>query len=463
MGVFPNKTPLLIRFGYPVTGKVLSTPMPLLYTFYGDDFTGSTDVLEQLASAGVPAVLFLAPPTPAQLAAFPHVQAIGIAGDSRSRTPAWMSSHLPPIWAALQRFRSPITHYKTCSTFDSSPSIGSIGRAIELGLAAFTPRFVPVLVGAPHLRRFVAFGHLFAAGPTGEILRIDRHPMAHHPVTPMRESDLRRHLALQTQLPIGLLDLTEITPEALDRQLAPTYPAPAQRASAPIILFDTVDATTQQAAGELLWREALRQPLFAAGSSGLTSALISAWSTRGLIPPAPPQPTPKPAVPLLVLSGSCSPVTERQIRHALAHGFHGLSIDPARLLSPETAASYAQTLTAAALASLAEGRHTILYTTLGSPEGPAHGDGLGHALGALLRDLLARTAVSRVLLCGGDTSSHAVQQLDLVALTWRANLQPGAPLCRAHTATTTRPLELVLKGGQVGTEDFFNVVRRGGS
>jgi hypothetical protein len=54
----------------------------MLYTFYGDDFTGSTDVLEQLASNGVPAVLFLRPPTPADLAAFPNIQALGIAGDS---------------------------------------------------------------------------------------------------------------------------------------------------------------------------------------------------------------------------------------------------------------------------------------------------------------------------------------------------------------------------------------------
>ena len=48
--------------------------MSLLYTFYGDDFTGSTDVLEQLATHGLPAVLFLAPPTPAQLAAFPRAR-----------------------------------------------------------------------------------------------------------------------------------------------------------------------------------------------------------------------------------------------------------------------------------------------------------------------------------------------------------------------------------------------------
>src|SRR5271154_4849342 len=115
--------------------------MSLLYTFYGDDFTGSTDVLEQLASNGVPTVLYLTHPIPTHLAAFPEARAIGIAGDSRSRSPKWMSTHLPTVFAALKTFNAPIIHYKVCSTFDSSPSHGSIGRAIELGRQVFNPRF----------------------------------------------------------------------------------------------------------------------------------------------------------------------------------------------------------------------------------------------------------------------------------------------------------------------------------
>ena len=84
----------------------------------------------------------------------------------------------------------------------------------------------------------------------------------------------------------------------------------------------------------------------------------------------------------------------------------------------------------------------------------------GIALGQLLHELLAQVPVTRVILCGGDTSSHAVQQLSLSALTWQASLQPGAPLCRAHFVTTAkRSLEVILKGGQIGSEDFFNIAR----
>ena len=428
--------------------------MPMLYTFYGDDFTGSTDVLEQLGSNGIPAVLFLAPPTPAHIAAFPNVRAIGIAGDSRSRSPEWMSANLPPIFSALKEFGAPVTHYKVCSTFDSSPTSGSIGRAIEIGLEIFSPQFVPIVVGAPHLRRYVAFGNLFAADHDGIVRRIDRHPMSHHPVTPMHEADLRLHLAAQTQTKIGLIDIPTLE-SGTTSQAVPSLVTAGRKA----IVFDTVDGLTQSAVGTFLWTQAQQAPLFSAGSSGLTAALIAAWNTLALLND-PPKPEPlAPAKPLLIVSGSCSERTNRQIRHALAHGFHGIPLDPSALMNPDGAAHNAALKAAAA--SLAAGHDTLLYTALGPTQTSAHGADLGAALGILLRDLLAQTTapVRRVMLCGGDTSSHAVQQLGLYALTWAANLQPGVPLCRAHADSSLHNLELVLKGGQVGTDDFFSVVR----
>ncbi len=427
----------------------------MLYTYYGDDFTGSTDVLEQLGANGIPAVLFIGPPTPEHLAAFPNVQAVGIAGDSRSRSPQWMTANLPAIFRTLQQFNAPIIHYKTCSTFDSSPTIGSIGRAIEIGREVFAPIFVPIVVGAPHLRRYVAFANLFAGAPDGTIQRIDRHPMESHPVTPMREADLRLHLAAQTATPIGLIDLPTLksgtASHALDSLIAWGRPS---------IVFDTVDDDTQSSVGDLLWSRAQQRPLFAVGSSGLTNALVSTWNHLGLTTPILSGPLSL-AGPLLSLSGSCSPVTERQLRYALSHGYHGLHIDPPTLLNPGGPA-YTATLEAASQ-SLAAARNTVLYTALGTADLPAYGDLLGIALGNLLRELLTRfadsaTPVRRVLICGGDTSSHAVQQLGIHALTWVANIQPGGPLCRVHADSPLSGLELVLKGGQVGTEDFFDLV-----
>src|SRR3954447_14972905 len=90
---------------------------PLL-TFYGDDFTGSSAVMEVTAFAGLPTVLFLNLPTPEQLAQFADHRVIGIAGIARSQSPAWMDRNLPPVFELLRSLGAPIVHYKVCSTFD---------------------------------------------------------------------------------------------------------------------------------------------------------------------------------------------------------------------------------------------------------------------------------------------------------------------------------------------------------
>ncbi len=74
----------------------------LLLAFYGDDFTGSTDALEFLARAGVRALLFTAPPGPGLLARHPGLQAVGVAGPTRSMGPDAIEAELKPAFSALR-------------------------------------------------------------------------------------------------------------------------------------------------------------------------------------------------------------------------------------------------------------------------------------------------------------------------------------------------------------------------
>ena len=431
--------------------------MALLYCYYGDDFTGSTDVLEQLASNGVSSVLFLGAPTAAQLARFSACQAIGFAGDARSRTPEWMSDNLPAIFTRMRDLGPAIVQYKVCSTFDSAPHRGNIGRALEIVREVFATPTVPIGVAAPHLGRFLFFGNLFAAGGK-QVYRIDRHPtMAHHPATPMDEADLRLHLAKQTNLAIGLVDLRAFQAGKAREQ----FRQQAERGAAAVLL-DGVDAAMLQQAGELLWGlTRASRPLFTVGSSGVTASLIAHWRSAGVIAGEPPSVTSTKADQILVISGSCSAVTEGQILWAKRQGFACLELDAAALAHGGSGA--VETAIGLALPPLHAGRDTVLYTALGTPAGLTHDKELGLALGRLLLALVQQTGVRRVVLCGGDTSSHAVQQLDLTALTFAGTLAPGAPLCRAHAeeATGLDGLELVLKGGQIGPEDFFGIARNG--
>jgi 3-oxoisoapionate kinase len=394
------------------------------------------------------------PPTAELLRRFPDAQAIGLAGDARSRTPAWMDEKLPGLFGALAALGAPIVHYKTCSTFDSSPEVGSIGRAMEIGARSFGG-IVPILVGAPHLGRYVAFGTLFASAG-GEVHRIDRHPtMSRHPVTPMHEADLRRHLAAQTAMPIGLIGLDRLKAQqggaALDAMTGEGA-----------VLFDGVDAETLRAAGGLVWERAGRTIHFAVGSSGVTRALIEAWQDAGLVRAAPPAATVAPVDRLLVVSGSCSPVTAGQIERALAGGYAGVRADVSALMGG-SAAEHSR-IEAAALAALGEGRNAVIYSATGPLDAgsEASGSGLGAALGRITRNIVARGGPRRILFAGGDTSSHAVAELGLFALTWAGATERGAPLCRTHAENAPFDgLELVLKGGQIGSPDFFETVRHG--
>jgi 3-oxoisoapionate kinase len=426
-----------------------------LYSYYGDDFTGSTDVLEALAAAGLRSVLFLGLPSEEHRRKFTDCQAFGVAGDSRSRSPEWMDKHLPEMFARLRSFGAPVLHYKTCSTFDSSPQIGSIGRAMEIGQKALDSAFIPTVVAAPHLRRYVTFGNLFAAaGDT--VYRIDRHPtMRQHPVTPMYEADLRRHLALQTKLRVGLIDLPTLQGGRAQQELTSQLASGAQA-----ILFDGVGIPDLEETGRLLWQSARRRPLFGVGSSGLTYCLASEWTKENAVRDVVAPRTPDAVERLLVMSGSCSPVTERQIGHALRNGYTGIAIEP----GTGGSTSAMRACIEKAINVLRDNGKAVVYSSLGPlPTGvAAHGDALGRQVGTMLREIITATGVRRVVLAGGDTSSHAVSQLGLYALTWAAATQPGAPLCRAHSdASELDGLELVLKGGQVGTEDFFEQVRRG--
>src|SRR5687767_5001313 len=182
---------------------------PLL-GWYGDDFTGATDTLATLTQAGLRAMLFMGVPSGGQQAAAARaldgaLDAVGIAGASRSMAPAAMEGELEPVGAFFAALGSRVLHYKVCSTFDSAPEVGSIGMAVRVLRRHVRHAFVPIVGGQPNLGRYCAFSNLFAAaGSGGAVERIDRHPtMRNHPMTPMKEADLRRHLALQGLQPVA--------------------------------------------------------------------------------------------------------------------------------------------------------------------------------------------------------------------------------------------------------------------
>ncbi len=450
----------------------------LLLTFYGDDFTGSTDVMESLEIGGVPTVLFLEPPTPEQLTGrFASVRAVGVAGVSRTMTPAEMDTELIPRFKAIASLGAPFFHYKICSTFDSSPTIGSIGHAIDIGFDIFKPPVVPLIVGSPALRRYVVFGNLFAR--VGEVTyRLDRHPtMSKHPITPMNESDLRLHLGKQTSRSMGLIDVWHM--ERSDAEIDARFQQ-LMNDGAQIVLFDTLDQRHLAHIGRIVWGLRGDKPVFFVGSSGVENALTMHWQAVGVVEKPEPLQSPGKVDQLVVVSGSAAPPTAEQIDYALERGFAGIRLDSPCLVDPAAADAEREKAIQQALTILGNGGSVLLYSARG-PEDPAIGmtkqymqsigldpqtvgSRLGTQQGLILRELLERTGLKRACVAGGDTCGYASKQLGIYALETIVPIAPGAPLCRA---SSNQPrfdgLQISLKGGQNGAADYFVKILNGGA
>jgi uncharacterized protein YgbK (DUF1537 family) len=157
----------------------------------------------------------------------------------------------------------------------------------------------------------------------------------------------------------------------------------------------------------------------------------------------------------------------------MARGFGSVAIDVLPLLERKSASAESDRVLGLALAELEAGRSVILHTALGPRDARLLGmadpskrqfqERIGLFLGHLLQEILLHSNVKRAVICGGDTSARAGSQLGIFAVTTLKPLAPGSPLCLTWSDDPTFDgLEIVFKGGQVGDEDFFGLVLRGG-
>jgi uncharacterized protein YgbK (DUF1537 family) len=304
-------------------------------------------------------------------------------------------------------------------------------------------------------------------GSNGAIHRLDRHPsISKHPVTPMTEADVRLHLAKQTNKTIALFDILQLALPEKDMRAALKR---ILEGKPDAVLFDALYPEQLGRIGGLMNAYAsMERPLFSIGSSGVETALAMHWTTdarRGPIR----FPTAKAASQILVGSGSCSAVTEKQIAWALKNGFAEVPLNTPAFVSGKNVVKEFDSATKAVVKFLRNGRSVIVHTTRkGADKRVAarlkHGTAriLGTALGEVLQSALEQSKVRRVCIAGGDTSSFAARRLGIEALEMIAPLTPGAPLCKAFApGSPADGLEFVFKGGQVGAENYFGIVKHG--
>jgi uncharacterized protein YgbK (DUF1537 family) len=276
--------------------------------------------------------------------------------------------------------------------------------------------------------------------------------MSKHPVTPADESDLRLHLGKQTSKKIGLIDIEQ--QEASIEEWTSSLQIDEE-----IVLLDVLHDTQLVKIGA--WLEALRRStgeLFSIGSSALEMALGKYWNSQHLFQPVTTWKSPGKAGPLLVVSGSCSPVTASQIENAKTNGFEEVELDATRICREKI---IEEKVMEQIIRSLQGQRHLIVHTGLKQPESLSS-EKLGTALGSVAKQAVKRTGIKRVVIAGGDTSSYAARAMQIDAVEMIAPLVPGAPLCRAYSKDPSIDgLEMNFKGGQVGGENYFTVLMNG--
>jgi uncharacterized protein YgbK (DUF1537 family) len=417
--------------------------MAVDYAFIGDDLTGASDTLATLGEAGQACCLFLGAPD-ATVIAREGLTAVGIATQLRTLPPAAIAAHIAALAESVSALSPRFVHYKVCSTFDSSPAIGSIGAAAQALERHVSPAVTLILGGQPTLGRFCLFGTLFARGPDGFVHRIDRHPvMSRHPVTPMGEADLRLHLAAQGLGEIALESWLDVRrgPDVLARRLSTS---PQRR-----ILLDAATPEDVAAIGAALHHVAApNHRLLVIGPSSVAEAYAAGRRT-----PAVPVPIPSGAGPCLALAGSRSAVTAAQV--AAATLYERMPVRRADLCERGAAR-----VAACAAAGLRQGKNVLVHL-LPDENYDLAPTALSDGLARLAADIAAQAPVHALAIAGGDTSGAIVDRLSIRRLVYLRRVDAGVPMVLAFShLEQEQPRLLVLKGGQVGAPDLFDRVAR---
>ena len=406
-----------------------------------DDFTGATDLANNLVRAGMRVVQTIGVPVahegPAIDAA--DVDAIVVALKSRTApvAEAVADSLAAARWLRAQGAKQ--IYFKVCSTFDSTAD-GNIGPVAEALMTELNADFAIVTPAFPENGRTVFKGHLFV----GDLLLSDS-PMRQHPLTPMTDANLVRVMRSQCRREqVGLIDHRVVAAGAA-----------AVRARIAALRTEGCAFGIADAVGDDDLRTlaaAVREAKLVVAGSGLA---IGIPVLHGLTPNAQASQLPAPRGARAIVSGSCSAATNAQVAAFIAGGGAAFAIDPLRIAAGEDLSAQALDWARPRLGAAP----LLVYATADAAAVREVQSRLGAAqAGALVEDTLARVTeglvlagVGQLLVAGGETSGACVQRLGITRLRIGPQIDPGVPWCHAGVQN----LHLALKSGNFGSNDFF--------
>jgi len=406
-----------------------------------DDFTGATDLANNLVRSGMRVVQTIGVPSEETAV---DTDAVVIALKSRTipADQAIAQSLAALHWLQSQGARQ--IYFKYCSTFDSTAQ-GNIGPVSEALMQALHTDFTIATPAFPDNGRTVFKGHLFV----GDVL-LQESGMQHHPLTPMTDPNLVRVLAAQCEGRVGLIDYRVV---ACGAQAVRERIAQLRAEGVSLAVLDAVSNDDLIRVGPALGELAL-----VTAGSGVAIGLPQNWGLQ-----ANDQAARLPAGQgfKAIVSGSCSLATNRQVLAFIRAGGQAMAIDPMRLAAGDD-------VVAAALAwaqpRLAHGP-VLLYSTADATAVKSVQGQLGvNQAGAMVEQAIAAIArglveqgVGQLVVAGGETSGACVQALAITRMQIGTQIDPGVPWCHARSAhAQAGALHIALKSGNFGTDDFFS-------
>jgi 3-dehydrotetronate 4-kinase len=407
-----------------------------------DDFTGATDLANNLVRGGMRTVQTVGVP---RQALGSEADAVVVALKIRTAPAAEAVEQSLSALRWLQAQGAEQIYFKYCSTFDSTPK-GNIGPVTEALLDALSPTDTPGFTIAtpafPDNGRTVFNGYLFV----GDVL-LHESGMQDHPLTPMTDSNLVRVLQAQCRRPVGLIDYRVVAKGAIS--IRNRIDELANRGIR-VAIVDAISNDDLLKLGPTL----KGMPLVTAGS-GVALALPANF---GLTPSNAASDLPAATGSRAIVSGSCSTATNRQVRHFVQSGGQSFQVDPSQAAAGEDVVAQAVSW---AIARLDNGP-VLVYSTADPMQVRAIQQKVGvQQAGRMVEEVLAGIAsrlvergVRQLVVAGGETSGACVTALKIEQLRIGPQIDPGVPWCYARTDTAD--LHLTLKSGNFGADDFFS-------
>lgn len=412
-----------------------------------DDFTGATDIASFLVKNGLSTIQLTAVD---DTLSCPEVEAIVISGKTRSCPvdEAIADSLKACRWLKKNGCRQ--IYFKYCSTFDSTDK-GNIGPVTDALMKELGVDFTVLSPALPVNKRTVYLGYLFA----GDTL-LEESGMRNHPITPMKDSLIKRLMEPQAQGKCGIIDHNTLNEgsKAIEDRIAALKAEGCRYAS--------VDAIDER--DLLIQGKAFRDFPLVTGGSGLAIGLARAVKepdSRAEDAQQKGYPQGKKAV---VFSGSCSVMTNKQVAkyRAIAASKH---VEIAKVMESEssraafiaecvdfvkehTGDSYAPLLFASA-------DPDTLHQVQEKYGAAASAHAVEQFFASMARALKAE-GYERFIVAGGETSGIVTQSLEVKGFYIGPSVAPGVPWVRSINS----PISLTLKSGNFGDEDFFEKTQR---